>query len=269
MESAEIGFDLGARDIQERPDEGDGISAGCALLRDGINASEAAGSGSAKKLEKNGFSLIVGGVGSGDEIQFVAGDECGEIIETSASACGFDGKLVVAGDGGDVRPGGMEFERMRGGQLLDESCVGIGLCGAKLVMKMDDREDAAEFVAEFEQYAEKGDGIRSARDGDSDAIAGGDEAVFANELTNTGQHGNIIVQRWGGRLADVFRSKILAKGCTSFVTTRPGGMRGQWRRSFVSGGLSENTSRSDSFMYVHCSRAFHDGVRQPGWHQLR
>jgi hypothetical protein len=63
---------------------------------------------------------------------------------------------------------------MFGGQLLDEGGVSISIGATKPVMKMDDRENAAEFRAKVNQCAQKGRGVGTSGNGDSNTVAGAD-----------------------------------------------------------------------------------------------
>jgi hypothetical protein len=63
---------------------------------------------------------------------------------------------------------------MFGRQLLDEGGVSIGIGAAEPVMKMNDRENAAEFDAKLNQCAQKGCRVGTSGNSDSNTVAGAD-----------------------------------------------------------------------------------------------
>ena len=62
----------------------------------------------------------------------------------------------------------------------DEALVGVGLFAAQLVIEVCDDEDDAEFGTQFDQNAQQRDGISSAGNGHSYAVAGFQQLAFAD-----------------------------------------------------------------------------------------
>jgi len=99
---------------------------------------------------------------------------------------------------------GQELQVITGGQSAHKLLVGFRLCTPELVIKMNDGEDDAQILPEFEQKAQQGSGIRSAGDGHPDAVASPQQIVFADILQDRlaePVHGNILYARHceGGR----------------------------------------------------------------------
>jgi len=164
------------------------------LFRVWIDSGKASSTGSAKEFKEHGFSLIVRGVRGCDLVEKSMGLKTGEELQTRAASGGFDRKLVGRGERSDVAALNMKLKMMLGSELLDECEVGVGVSAAERMMKMHNRKDAAQFVANFEQRTEECDGIGASGDGDADAISSLDEPVLADELEKLGEQANIIVQ---------------------------------------------------------------------------
>jgi hypothetical protein len=81
---------------------------------------------------------------------------------------------------------------VRCGKLGDEAFVGIRLFPAELMIEVSDEKDEAEFLAEFEQHAQQGDGIGSAGDGYSNALARLQQIAIANVMEDLVAHATIV-----------------------------------------------------------------------------
>lgn len=77
-------------------------------------------------------------------------------------------------------------------EVGDEFLVLVGFGGAQFVIEVDDGKDNAEFGAKLPQKAQQRDRIRSAGDGDAQAIAG------LQQLEPTGVIQNLLCQRMHG-----------------------------------------------------------------------
>ena len=71
----------------------------------------------------------------------------------------------------DIGAAGEEWQVVLAREFGDEALVGIRLLAAQLVVEVGDEEDDAEFLAQFEQHAQQGDGVGSAGNGNSNAVA--------------------------------------------------------------------------------------------------
>jgi hypothetical protein len=187
----EIGAKRGAANFEKWAKDG---------ARLGMNASEPGEARSAENVSKDGFGLIVGGVGHGDFVKLAIGDEsfekgvaraAGGVFEVGALAFGFRCDIFTRNEEGQV---------VAGGEFGDELFIGVGSFAAQLVIEVHHRKDDAELFAKFEKKKEEGHGIGASGNGRANAGAGA-EQVFSNvrgEKTRS-QTRNLAARRFGRR----------------------------------------------------------------------
>ena len=70
-----------------------------------------------------------------------------------------------------------EWEVKLCGEFGDEFFVGVGGAATEFVIEVDDGEDNAEFLAQFEEEKKESDGIGTTGNGDADAGAGAEDGL--------------------------------------------------------------------------------------------
>jgi len=123
-------------------------------------------------MGENCFGLVLRGVSYGDAGRFSSGADTLEKGVTEASRCVFEIPTLERGTCGDVLAGGYEFQIELAGQVFDELRVCRGVFATQHVIEMDDEKRDAKVLANILQDAQQSDGIRAARNGGTNAIAG-------------------------------------------------------------------------------------------------
>jgi hypothetical protein len=143
----EEGFDFGSASLEEGAEDfsfGEGD--------DWVDRAQAFGPGATEELHKNGFSLVVEGVGGEDAIGVAGGEEGGEEF-VAGVACGFfDGFGIATGSvlgdaAGNVGVVEVEGDVEVDAEVFDELLVGVGLFAAEVVVDVDGGEAYAEGFA--------------------------------------------------------------------------------------------------------------------------
>lgn len=196
-ERVQVGEDLGAGGFEHGAHD-----LAAANLQHGMNAGKAAGSGAAEKAEKNGFGLIVGGVGGGDLIERVLADKSDEELVAQLAGGGFEGERILFREARDIGTVGKEWEIVCVREFGDERFVGVGLVATNAVMEVNDGKNQAELVAEFEHGAEKGDGVGATGDGKAETVSGMEEIVLRDVCREGCKHGDIVARERGRGFRD-------------------------------------------------------------------
>ena len=90
------------------------------VRKDGVDAAEAFGPGSAQELHEDGFGLVVEGVGGEDGVGFAFGEEVVEELVAEGAGGLFDGFAGACGVGGDVDVVEVEGDVEAGAEVCDE-----------------------------------------------------------------------------------------------------------------------------------------------------
>jgi hypothetical protein len=167
VELGEVGFDVGAAGVEEGAEdlsflEGD----------DGVDGAEAFGPGSAEDLHKDGFGLVVEGVGGENGVGVAGCEEGGEELIADCAGGLFDGLVGFRDTLGHACVVEMEGDVVRDAEIFDEALVGIGFFAAQAVVDVGGGEADAEGLACGVEGEEESDGVGTAGDGYAEAVAG-------------------------------------------------------------------------------------------------
>ena len=77
-------------------------------------------------------------------------------------------------------------------EFSNEVLVSVRLFASKLVIEVSDKEHNAQLVAQFEQHAQQSNRIRTAGNGDRDAVPRLQQLAFADVLENLFAHGMMV-----------------------------------------------------------------------------
>lgn len=138
----EVVAQLGAADVQQRPDNMFGLR---------MNAAETGEAGAAQDMRQNGFRLVIGSMGDGQAIDFLIRDQAGK--ESVARAAGgiFEIGFFAFGFGGNIDALKVKLEMAGGRQFGDEVFVGVGSAAPQTMVHMRDAEDDAKPFLQLEQ----------------------------------------------------------------------------------------------------------------------
>jgi hypothetical protein len=167
VELDEVGFDVGAAGAEEGAEDLSFLESD-----DGVDGAEAFGPGSAEDLHKDGFGLVVEGMGGEDGVGVAGGEEGGEEVVAEIAGGLFD-RFASVGDA--LRDAGlMEMERDVVGdtKIFYEALVGVRLFATEAVVDVDGREADAEGFSCGVEGEDESDGVCSAGDGYAEAVAG-------------------------------------------------------------------------------------------------
>src|ERR1019366_8193224 len=92
----------------------------------------------------------------------------------------------------DVGASGKKRQVVLLGKFSDKLLVSVRFGATQLVIKMGDEENDAEFRAQFQQNAQQGDGVGSAGNGHSHAVACTEQLALANVLKHLVAHGMML-----------------------------------------------------------------------------
>ena len=163
MERFQIVAQILALDFEQRPDHG---------ADRGIDTRQSAWTCSADQMCENCFGLVLRGVSYGDASRLSSGADALEEGVAKASRCVFEIPTLERSTCGDVLAGGYEFQIKLAGQVFDELRIRCGVFATQLVIEMDDEKRDAQVLANILEDAQQSDGIRAARNGHTNAIAG-------------------------------------------------------------------------------------------------
>ncbi len=144
-----------------------------------VDSGETAGSGATEKAQEDGFRLIVAGVGGGNAVEPVSGGRSQEKRVAGTAAGSFQREMKQSGEGCDILGFDGGLDRQLRSQLANKTGVAVGIRAAKIVVEMEDEEHYAEAGGEFGKGSQQSYGISAAADGKADALAGTNEAMFA------------------------------------------------------------------------------------------
>lgn len=184
-ERSQVRFHLRAPDSEQRAHD-------AAVRLEGIDPRQPAGAGSAQKPQQDRLRLVVQRVGGGDPGDEFFRDASGKKLVAQVAGGGFEAERTCFGLRGRITGTGMELKTVTDGELLHEGLVVIGLTGADAVMKMQDAQHDAEFLAQFQHHPQQGDGIGAAGDGQTEPVAGLKQVVFTDKVVDALAHGTML-----------------------------------------------------------------------------
>lgn len=169
-------------------------------MKDGVDAAQAGGPGSAKKLHEHGLGLILDGMRGEDGVDPAICEDGVEDLISKLSPCGLDaiaGECPLPSDVDVVDPQG---DVQPVAQVFDEGGILVGLLRAQTVVNVDGRDADAERVAGSragtDEGEKKGDGIGPPGDGDAEPVAGLKEGTIdAEGWCFSGGHASSMVDR--------------------------------------------------------------------------
>src|SRR6185437_13449534 len=135
-----------------------------------VDSRQSARARSAREFQQNGFSLIIQRVGGGNLVELVFSQQPSEEIVSKFPRRRLKALFAFRRMCLHIAAVGQELQVITGGQSAHKLLVGFRLCTPELVIEMNNGEDDAQILPEFEQKAQQGSGIRSAGDGHPDAV---------------------------------------------------------------------------------------------------
>jgi len=120
---------------------------------------------------ENCFGLVLRGVSHSDAGRFSAGTQTLEKGVAKAPRCVFEIPTVERGTCGYVLAGGYKLQIELAGQVFDKLRIRCGIFATQHVIEMDGEKRDAKVLANILKDAQQSDGIRAARNGDTNAIA--------------------------------------------------------------------------------------------------
>lgn len=158
---AQIGEDLFAVNVEERPDEGDGPAESPASGHSG----ESGEAGSTEDAVENGFDLIVGGMGERDVAGAASLGDFGEEAMSPVAGGRFETALRALLPQGRIEPAAVAREAQFFCQTADKGFVGVGFGPPELVIKMGDGEAAFAALLERREAPQQGNAVSSPGNG--------------------------------------------------------------------------------------------------------
>jgi len=136
-----------------------------------VNPDKAAGSGTAKKAQQNGFGLVVASVSGGHAVEAESDGGALEKCVAGTAPGGFQREMKERGKRSDIfrLDGGLKRKLRR--QIADETLVRIGLCPAQPVIEMEDERHDSQAGSKLDEGAQQRHGISASADGHANAFA--------------------------------------------------------------------------------------------------